>query len=368
MTVTIDPAGLRRGRVRARYFRENFAQAGIDLVQIVPELVTNADAAIATAEHARGRIHLRFGPPDPEFLRAWRRELRRLGVPALLDWRHEVVCTDDGEGVDAETVDRRLGALGVTPERENQRGLFGRGLRDVRLAQGGGRIQGVRGGRAVESWFFPAGDDEPYAYVHVVDGEVTAAVREGLGIDRDGTRVTVPLAVRRLPPNARLVGDLVQLRPILDDPDRELWLELPGEPLGLVSHSHPEADRAAGAVRHGGRGAAGRFRPDRGSPGGAAHPPQPVPGDPPGRPRHPFRPGRPRGHAGRAGAGRAAGAPPWVKPAAPGASNAVRRASFSARRPTSSRAVISLPGRTRRAPARRSSASTIGRSTRSSTA
>jgi len=245
MAATIDPARLRHGRVRARYFRENFAQAGIDLAQIVPELVTNADAAIAAAGRKRGRVHLRFGPPDADFLRSWRSELRRLRVPALLDWLHEVVCTDDGEGVDAETVDRRLGALGVTPERAGQRGLFGRGLRDVWLAQGGGRIQGIREGRAVESWFFPAAGDEPYAYVHVLDEPASSTIRRAFGIEREGTRVTVPLALRRLPPNARLrtlVAHLVQLRPILEDPDRELFLELPGEPLALVGYSPPEPD------------------------------------------------------------------------------------------------------------------------------
>jgi hypothetical protein len=242
---TLDPATLRHGLVRGRYFRENFAQAGIDLAQIVPELVTNADAAIAAAGRRRGRIHLRFGAPDPEFLVAWRRELRRLHVPALLDWRYEIVCADDGEGIDAESVDRRLGALGVVPERADQRGLFGRGLRDVWLAQGGGRIQGVKAGQAVESWFFPAPGDEPYAFAHVLDEPATHAIRRDFGIDRDGTRVTVPLAQRRLPPNARLrtlVANLVQLRPILEDPERELFLELPDEPLELVAYSLPEPD------------------------------------------------------------------------------------------------------------------------------
>lgn len=241
----LDPATLRHGRVRGRYFRENFAQAGIDLAQIVPELVTNADAAIAAAGRRRGRINLRFGAPDPDFLNAWRRELKSLRIPGLLDWRHEIVCADDGEGIDAATVDRRLGALGVVPEHADQRGLFGRGLRDVWLAQGGGRIQGVRAGRAVESWFFPAPGDEPYAFAHILDEPATPAIRRALGIDREGTRVTVPLAQRRLPPNARLralVAQLVQLRPILEDPDRELFLELPDEPLELVAYSPPEPD------------------------------------------------------------------------------------------------------------------------------
>jgi hypothetical protein len=240
----LDPGDVRVGRVRGRYFRENFAQAGIDLVQIVPELVTNADAAIAARGAGRGRIELRFGAADPEFQRDWRRELRRLDVPALLEWRHELSCTDDGEGVDAAVVDERLGALGVAPRAGGQRGLFGRGLRDVWLAQGGGRIQGVRGGRAVESWFFPGRGDEPYAYVHVRDEPESAAVRRELGLEH-GTRVTVPLAERRLPPNARLrtlVAQLVQLRPVLEDPSRELWLELPGEPVQLLASAPPEPD------------------------------------------------------------------------------------------------------------------------------
>lgn len=245
MATTIDPASLRHGRVRGRYFRENFAQAGIDLSQIIPELVTNADAAIASAGRERGRVQLRIGPADPEFRRAWKAALRSLRLPALSDWLHEVVCTDDGEGVDAHVVERRLGALGVVPEREGQRGLFGRGVRDVWLAQGGGRIQGARGERAVESWFLPAPGDDPYVYVHVLDGPATHAIRREVGIAREGTRVTVPLAMRRLPPNARLrrlVADLVQLRPILEDPSRELLLDLPGEPIQLVRFAPPEPD------------------------------------------------------------------------------------------------------------------------------
>src|SRR4051812_13737947 len=243
--MAIDASQLRHGRVRGRYFRENFAQAGIDLAQIIPELVTNADAAIEAAGRERGRIELRIGPADPAFLSAWKSGLRGLGLPALRGWRYEIVCTDDGEGVDADAVDQRLGALGVAPEHEGQRGLFGRGLRDVWLAQGGGRIQGVRGDRAVESWFLPAGGDEPYVYLHVRDEPVTRAVRRELGIPHEGTRVTVPLADRRLPPSARLrrlVCDLVQLRPILEDESRELLLDLLSEPLQLVRYTPPEPD------------------------------------------------------------------------------------------------------------------------------
>ena len=98
MAAPVSPPTVRVGAVRGRYFRENFAQGGIDLVQIVPELVTNADAAIAAAGRERGRIELRFGAPDERFAQAWRAQMRALHVPALMSWRFEVRCADDGVG------------------------------------------------------------------------------------------------------------------------------------------------------------------------------------------------------------------------------------------------------------------------------
>ena len=240
-----DRSAVRVGHARGRYFRENFAQGGVDLVQIIPELVTNADAAIAASGRASGRIVLAFVAPDPQFLASWRARMRALRSPALLSWRHELRCTDDGEGVDAELIDRRLGALGVEPPSAGQRGLFGRGLRDVWLAQGAGRIEGVRADRTVESWFFPAPGDDPYAFVHVRDQPATRADLKALGVAVSGTRVTVPLAAARLPAPGRLralISQLVQLRPILEDPSRSIYLEQPGQTPQLVTYPAPDAD------------------------------------------------------------------------------------------------------------------------------
>ncbi len=174
-----------------------------------------------------------------------RARMRSLRSPALLSWVHELRCTDDGEGVDADVIDRRLGALGVEPPTAGQRGLFGRGLRDVWLAQGAGRIEGIRGGRLVESWFFPAPGDEPYAFAHVRDRVATAPDLSALGVTVSGTRVTVPLSAARLPAAARLralVSQLVQLRPILEDPTRAILLEQPGQTPALVTYPAPEPD------------------------------------------------------------------------------------------------------------------------------
>ena len=153
------------GAVRGRYFRENFAQGGIDLAQIVPELVTNADAAIAASGREQGRIVVGFGAPHPAFLERWPAQMRALRVPALRSWRFEVRCADDGVGDERGSRSTAASApLGELPEQDgSQRGLFGRGLRDVWLAQGAGRIEGVRDGRAVESGSFPRAGDDPYA-------------------------------------------------------------------------------------------------------------------------------------------------------------------------------------------------------------
>jgi hypothetical protein len=91
---------------------------------------------------------LRFGPPEPGFAADWKRAMRRLRAHAVLDWRHELRCSDDGIGMDAAAVDRRLGALGVLPDAGGQHGLFGRGLRDVWLAQDGGPPAGERAAAA----------------------------------------------------------------------------------------------------------------------------------------------------------------------------------------------------------------------------
>jgi hypothetical protein len=241
----LDRSAVRFGTARGRYFRENFAQGGVDLVQIIPELVTNADAAIAASGRPSGRIVLTVAAPEAEFVAMWRARMRSLRSPALLSWKHELRCTDDGEGVDAEVIDRRLGALGVEPPTAGQRGLFGRGLRDVWLAQGAGRIEGIRDGRLVESWFFPAPGDEPYAFAHVHDRVATAPDLSALGVTASGTRVTVPLSSARLPAAGRLralVSQLVQLRPILEDPTRAILLEQPGQTPALVTYPAPEPD------------------------------------------------------------------------------------------------------------------------------
>ena len=68
MSTAIDPAAVRDGRVRGRYFRENFAQGGFDLVQVVPELVTMPTRRSRRPAVAMGASCWRSGRPIP---RSW---------------------------------------------------------------------------------------------------------------------------------------------------------------------------------------------------------------------------------------------------------------------------------------------------------
>lgn len=110
------------------------------------------------------------------------------------------------------------------------------------LAQGGGRIVGVRGGRLLESWFFPA-EAGPFAFQTVRDEEIDEEERIELGVPGDRTCVFVPLS--DCPPSPgrlrRMLTDHVQLRPILEDPARDLWLQV-DETLERIAFEPPEPD------------------------------------------------------------------------------------------------------------------------------
>ena len=203
--VAIDASKLRHGRVRGRYFRENFAQAGIDLAQIIPELVTNADAAIAAAR-ARARPHrpsLRPARPGLPARRGSAR-LRALRVPALRGWRYELVCADDGVGRRRR---RRRPAARRARRRSRERAgsaassAAGCATSGSRRAAAGSRASAAAGRSSRGS--FPCRGDEPVRLRARARRQHAGDPRE-LGIAREGTRVTVPLADGRLPPNARL--------------------------------------------------------------------------------------------------------------------------------------------------------------------
>ncbi len=163
-------------------------------------------------------------------------------------------------------IDRRLGILGELPDERGSRGLFGRGMARRLARPGAGRIQGARDGRAVESWFFPAAGDDPYADIHVRDDVAPDTV--------PGTEVTVPLASERLPAEGRLralVAQLVQLRPVLEDPARAVARAALRRQVGVRPRPSPmRSGRCRRPERGRGDGGDPRSRSWSGAAGGTA--------------------------------------------------------------------------------------------------
>ena len=187
--------------------------------------------------------------------------MRRLRAPALLDWRHELRCTDDGDR-DGRRGGRSpaRGARRAAGRERPARAVRARAAR--RLARAGRRAHRGRARRAAR---WSRGSSPPAATTRTRTCTCAtrrrARDRRELGLDGSGTRITVPLAAGRLPANARLrrlVGQLVQLRPVLEDPRASCGSSCPGE--GAAARD------AAGARARPGAPAAVRRR-DRGGGG-----------------------------------------------------------------------------------------------------
>ena len=162
--------------------------------------------------------------------------MRRLRSPAVLDWRHELRCSDDGIGMDAAAVKRRLGALGVLPDAGGQRGCSGAGCVTCGSRRAGA---GWRACATAAPWSH--GSSRPAGTTRTR----TCTCETNRRTSRPGRASRCRWRPARPPANARvrrLVGQLVQLRPVLEDPARQLWLELPGEGAQLVTLPAPEPD------------------------------------------------------------------------------------------------------------------------------
>ena len=214
---------------------------------------TNADAAIAAGGRQRadrGAIRLAdSGIPRSLACTDARLRSRRCARGSI-----EVSCADDGVGVNARLVDRRLGALRRAPERAASAACSAVAFGTCGWLRERAHRRGARR-TAVESWFFPAAGDDPYAYLHVRDAAATTAdLRSESRCPARGSRCRLR---SRMP--ARTVADAGlaarPARPILEDPYASLWLELPPDTAAGASPAQ-SLTQSAGAVRWGGPGGA----------------------------------------------------------------------------------------------------------------
>ena len=209
----------------ARYVRDAAAGAAREFQRALPELITNADAAIHR-DQDNGRIWVYIHTNAPQ----------------------TVQVVDDGIGMDAGVMQRRLFTLGIDPEDPEERSLFGRGLRDVLMSGKAGDVASVASdGRLYHALFrTPPGSFLKSVWASDHAKMADAALRQTYKLPAEGTGTSVRVWLEpehsRLPAPDRLfyvVRNLVQCRPIYDDPSRLVYLSIDGAPLQPVTYDSP---------------------------------------------------------------------------------------------------------------------------------
>lgn len=200
------PTGFVPLEYEPRYYRDTAKDNISTLPQVFGELLTNCDEAFGDRES--GTIEVDYQPAG-----------------------QALMVRDDGCGMAGQVMRDRLGRVGVAPLEGTKRGYFGRGAREVFIAADGARVRSVvevdGEHRYSEVVFRDGGMD-----LVVADEPVSAAVRKETGISGTGTRVDVNLrALLRIRSHAlgfrevlAKLTDCVQLRVLLQDPAREVWL------------------------------------------------------------------------------------------------------------------------------------------------
>lgn len=157
----------------------------------------------------------------------------------------------DGDGMTAEVMWDRLRRVGAEANKDAKRGFFHRGIREVFLAMGGGRVASV-GKQPDGSEVFSEAIFDPRQGMAMIakDATPTAEQRAALGLHATGTRVEIPL--RRFardhpgqftfPKMEQQIRDCVGIRPVLADPTREVRFVYGSEPARQLRYDYPEGD------------------------------------------------------------------------------------------------------------------------------
>lgn len=213
-----------------RYHIHTAKNSITSLVQIFGEIVSNADEAItkrASVMHTPdiGEIHVYY---DPE--------------------SHRLRVTDDGVGMQSYAdMRRRLLRIGFESVEGARRGFFHRGLREVFIAYGGGEVHTIA----------LVGDVLRYSAAHLSrtgmaplaeDLAVTTESRAVIGGENTGTATIMSLAhiAARTPKHvtfgemSRQLEECVQIRPVLADPNRHVFLHYGSEPARRIRFNYEE--------------------------------------------------------------------------------------------------------------------------------
>ncbi len=196
-----------------RYYIQTAKNSIESLGHIVAEAGSNEDEAIS-------RRAKRDGTADDGWIQfEYNPESERL------------IVTGDGDGMTGDVMWERLRRVGAEAVKDSKRGFFHRGIREVFLAMGGGRVISI-GKLADGTEVLSEAVFDPHQGMALITKDATpaAAQRDTLGLAATGTRVEIPMRrfVRdrpgqfTFPKMEQQIRDCVGIRPVLADPAREV--------------------------------------------------------------------------------------------------------------------------------------------------
>jgi hypothetical protein len=216
-----------------RYYIQTAKSAIESLAHVIEEAISNEDEAISKRAERdggedKGTIVVSYDP---------KKMVLRI--------------TGDGKGLAAAEMRSRLRKVGAAPVEGAKRGFFHRGIREVFLAMGGGEMTSIgltEDGRQVLS----RAAFGPGLEMRILseDEELSDRARTELGLSGTGTVVEIPMG-RLATKKSRMftytqvqaqIRDCVGLRPVLNDPRREVYLEYGGEPRRRLEFAYPEGE------------------------------------------------------------------------------------------------------------------------------
>ena len=237
MSATGVPLEFEKLEYDQRYYIQTAKNSIESLGHIVAEAGSNEDEAIS-------RRAKRDGSADDGWLQ--------------FEYKPEteiMIVTGDGDGMTAEAMWDRLRRVGAESNEDSKRGFFHRGIREVFLAMGGGRVVSIgKLGDGTEVLSEAVFDPHQGMAMVTKDASPMAARRAELGLQATGTRVEIPM--RRFarerpgqftfPKMEQQIRDCVGIRPVLADPAREVRFVYGTEPARQLRYEYPEGEDLVG--------------------------------------------------------------------------------------------------------------------------
>ena len=231
-TTTTTTAGYEPYEFDPRYYIHTAKNNITSFGHVIAEILSNSDEAITrrakrTGGADKGVVHVHYDPASMA-----------------------LTVADDGIGLLTAEMRKRLKKIGAEAMEEARRAFFHRGVREVFIAMGESLVESIAIKDAVHVYTKAVFHPTDGMRIVASDEPVTLELRKEVGISDTGTRVRIPLrplasakpSQFTFPKLSEQVGNCVQVRPVLMDPNREILFEFGDAPARRITFGYPKGE------------------------------------------------------------------------------------------------------------------------------